>query len=265
MDYQNENTTLNTSRFSWRRVMDVASFYRPGVEKQVLWYLIASVICAMLTLLPLGQFAQLGLYTIIWTALPLLFEMAPCMLTKQGDSRIIERLITATPAEKYTFRLIYFLVVIPIACQLFPRLALYLYTQIPSIQTEETLSLIKVSLGSPALIYAINTLTAVGASMTCLYVVTRARTNRALKGILSVFAVQIGAGLLGAFWGFSAALKLGIDDGMANYQRDTAEITERLMENMISSPYMIFAICVLSAYLLLMLVLNYRILYKRNL
>ncbi|MDE6007082.1 MAG: hypothetical protein K2G67_05970 [Muribaculaceae bacterium] len=266
MENKNRHLTTVPSGFSWVRVKDVANFYRPGIEKQVLWYLIISVICAIVTLLPLNRYAQFGLYSIIWTMLPLMFELAPCMLSKSGDTRIIERLIPASPGEKYAFRLLYFLIVIPVASQLLPRLAMYLYLQIPTIQTEDMKALIETSLSSSPRVWLINIFTAVSAALTCLYVVTRARTNRTLKGILSVFAVQIGAGILGAIWGFTNAFKLGIEDGMAGEGiRNSSEVTHELMEELASSPYMAFVMILLAAYTILMLVLNYRILYKRNL
>lgn len=266
MEYLNDNHIMSDSKFSWRRVRDVAFFYRAGVERQVLWYLIISVICAFITLLPLKSYVQVGLFSIIWTVLPLLFELAPCMLAKWGDSRIIERLIPATPAEKYTFRLIYFLIVVPIATQLFPRLAMYLYTQIPAIQTEEMSAVIDAALMYSPILWLSNVSTAAGACLTCLYVVTRARTNRTMKGILSVFAVLIFQGILGAIWGFTTAFRMGLQDGIAGkVSKNSSAFSQQLIEDMATSPFMLMVGLLMIAYFIVMLVLNYRILYRRNL
>lgn len=266
MDYLNDNHMINASRFSWRRVRDVAFFYRAGVERQVLWYLIISVVSAIITLLPLKGYIQVGLYSIVWTVLPLLFELAPCMMAKGGDSRIMERLIPATPGEKYAFRILYFLIVVPIATQLLPRLAMYLYTQIPAIQTEEMSYVLDAALSSSPILWINNIATASGACLTCLYVVTRARTNRTLKGVLSVFAVLIFQGILGAIWGFTTAFRMGLEDGLAGkISKDSTAFSQQLIEDMSTSPYMIMVGGIMIAYFIVMLVLNYRILYRRNL
>lgn len=268
------NTISNTSarshpkrpsRFSWRRVGSLAAFFRPMIEKQTLLYLIVSVVVAILTLLPVHEVAQIALFTISWTVIPYMVQFAPCIMAKSGDARIVERLIPASAAEKFIFRLIYFLLVVPVVSYLLPDCALLLYREIPSIQNEGFTNLVDLALHNSLFLRVLNLFTMCASVLTCLYTVSRVRTNRVLKGVVSVFAVNISVGLLGALWGTGMAFRLGFCDGQAGIQPNTEQFNLRLRESFTDSAYMYVVLGVVVLYVIYMLVLNYRILRRHNL
>lgn len=266
----NQDSALTVSdRFSFHRMMEVAAFHKPNIEKQILIYLIVSVISAICTLLPVHAIAQAALYTITWTILGLLVYLAPCVLAKSGDSRIIERLLPASVAEKFWFRILYFLVLVPVITYLLPYTAAYLYLQIPSIQTEEFNQIIDILFDMKLSLRCLGLFTSGACILTCLYTVTRARSNRILKGILSVFAVQIAGGILGAIWGLSSAFMAGFRAGITGTEPSDEiaqqELVKKVAGQMFDSPYYWIVIGITIAYFLLMLILNYRILKKQNL
>lgn len=263
-------TTATTVRdgFSWHRVAELAAFYRPITNRQILCYFLFSLLATIVTLLPLEEMAQMGLFTLIWTVLPLLYYLSPIAFCKSGDSRIVERLIPASPFEKFTFRMLYFLVVMPIVIYALPEAAIRLYGLIPSIQTEGMNSFYELRMNNGAPIILINILTAVSTMLACLYTIYHVRTNRTLKGVLTVFAVQVGCGIIGAIWGFASMFRMGFEDGVSGKVRDDIAI-EEIQRNPISvlvgSPYCTIMICIFGVFTALMLWLNYRDISKRNL
>ena len=255
--------------FSWHRIGELAAFYRPTISRQILAYACASLLSAIITLLPLAEVAQLGLFSIIWTALPLIYDLAPLAFCKSGDSRIVERLIPASPCEKYTFMMLYFLVVMPIVIYTLPEIAMRLYKVIPAIQTEAMNHVLDIRNQTSGAMFATSVLTSLATVLTCLFTIYYARTNRTLKGVLSVFAVQIAVGIMGAIWGMTSAFKAGMQDGLNGTVRDEAYISDlqqkTISELMHGSTYISIIISILSIYVIIMLWLNYRVISKRNL
>lgn len=264
--YQDNITTEKESRrFCVRRIMALARYYSPRIEKQLLIYLIISVCFAIITLLPLHELAQVGLFTIIWSACPLMFQLAPCAFAKYGSSRIIERLIPVSTAEKFAFRMLYFFVAVPAAVYILPYSATYLYAHIGSDESSGLCKLIRIMHENSLQIRLINILGGVGCTLTCLYTVSRARTSRILKGVIAVFGVQIGISILGAFWGMSTAFKAGMKAGIQGLPIDSERATMELTQAMLDSPYLYIVVGVLVVFVGLMLVLNYRLLKRQNL
>lgn len=265
---ETSNLYSDQKSFSWLRIRALIKFYSPIMRRQVLTYSIASVVAAIIMLLPLSGGAQMALFSIVWTALPLLFELAPCILCKQGDYRIIERMIPATATEKYVFRLVYFLIIVPICVYLLPELASEIYEMIPAIQTEEMLYIYKYQhFGLSNLpILLINVFTAIAATLTCLYVVTRARHSRMVKGVISVFAVSIFVSIMGAIMGWHAAFRAGFEDGMAGVSpRLTPETSiVEIQDIIIDSPFLYVIGGIILTYVTIMFILNYRILKNHN-
>lgn len=262
------NTLAQTGNgFSWRRVMEVGRFYYPIFRPQMIVYPIASLFIALLSLMPFGAVAQVGLFTLSWSALPLIFEVAPCILARSGDTRIVERMIPARSSEKFTFIILYLLVAVPVMVFLMPELALRLYMKIPAIQTEGMLDILKLRYCElPSVINLMNVAGSLATVLTCLYVVYQSRTNRILKSIVAVFAVKFGIGMFGAIWGLAFAINVGIKDGMAcAAPRNPDQMEDMLYSMMGSSPYMTFVTIVLILYCVLMLWLSYRAMSRRNL
>lgn len=284
-----ETTNINmtrSDRFSWHRVAEFATYFRPICTRQILVYLSVSAVCAILTLLPTGRFTQAGLFTIIWAVIPLLFNFAPIMLAKSGDYRMVERMIPVKASEKLTFYLIYFYIAIALAVYALPLFANWLYLRIPAVQTDTTLSVIQVQLGNPPVLLTINILSALCTATTCLYVVMSARTGRVSKGVIAALATQFAIGILGVFLGGATAFSRGYMDAANHVAEDkmmelgdkanfedgfTAGLEQGMdasydiiADMMQHSALMYVGIVIEAAYLILMLCLTYRYLKKSN-
>lgn len=265
---ETENTlTLTDNGFSWRRVGEVARFYYPIIRWQMIAYTLTSLFIALMSLMPFGQVAQFGLFSLFWTALPLIFEVAPCIFARGGDTRIVERMIPARGTEKFTFMFLYLFVAVPIMVFALPELALRLYMRIPSIQTPEMVGLLQLRFDRiPTFVNLMNVSGTLAAAVTCLFVVYNSRTNRILKSVVAVFATQFAVAFLGAIWGISFALRKGFQDGMAGCPAsDGNKITEMVYDLMGTSPYLIAITVLTIAYCLMMLWLSYRAITRRNL
>ncbi len=262
---------MTADSFSWKRVGEVAHYYSPTVNRQLTAYGAVSLIFAIMLLMPLNAFTQTGIFYGIYTALPLIFVLAPISLAKGGDTRVVDRMLPAKASEKYLFLLLYFLVAIPIAIYVMPELALWLYTKIPAIQTEEMLTLIDMRFLSYK--YPVNTImnviTYVAVVLTCLFVIEYARHSRIIKAVVSVLGIQFVIGIMGAVYGFSLALRRGLGNGangpILNEQQQTDYLKDFMSDFMQGSPLHTIIITLLIIYIGVMLWLIYRTLRKRNL
>lgn len=254
------------NRFSWCRVAELAAYNAPIVGHQMLIYLGISAICAVLTLLPLPGGVQFGIFTMIWTLLQLLFYLTPLALAKNGDSRIIDRMIPARPDEKFVFYLLYTLVAAPLAIYMLPTLACRLYTLIPTIQHETMLELMNPKFNVPTVIIGINFLSGTAIVLTCLYVVLHARSGRIVKGIVSVFAAMFATGLIGAIYGLSAIFRQGFLDGMSGARPDPDRVMMLTMNQMnMDTTLNVLIYTIYVAYIIWVLVQTYRTISRRNL
>lgn len=256
----------NQDRFSWRRVGELYAYNKPYIRRQLLAYGACSIFFAILTLLPIAELGQVALFSMIWTVVPLLGELAPLVFAKSGDARIVDRLIPASPVEKYVFYMTYLLIVVQAVVWLIPTGALWLYTKIPAIRNDEVTSSIELRYSTPGSIALMNILTTVAAILTCFYVEMRCQSNRVLKAVVSVFVVQFAVGLLGVFYGLGLVFRTGFEDGRAGTTPNPDAIVQDFMHDMSwSSPYVIMVICILAAYTALMFVLSYKVINRRNL
>lgn len=277
--------------FSIYRVAELASYYRPFCAKQLMVYGIVSLIVAILTLLPMGDIAKVAIFTISWAAIPLLYYLAPIVLAKSGDSRIVERMIPVRASEKFIFYLLYFGVAVPIAVYMLPFISNILYLHLPSIQTKAMTGLVEIQMHNPAVIVVLNSLTALAISLTCLYVILSAKTARIVKAVISAFAVQFGIGLVSAIMGglmeFKEGLKAGYNaeisskaveltsrtphgatyaDGVSAGMDAGFEFANAIVTEMIDDHATIITLySVVGIYLLLMICLTYRNLKRANL
>lgn len=214
--------------FSFSRVAALAAYYRPFCAKQLICYGLLSLAFAILTLLPMPDMVKVAIFTICWGAIPILYSLAPIVLAKSGDSRIVERMIPASAAEKFCFYALYFWVAVPIAVYLLPFLANLLYLHIPSIHTKGMAGLVNLQMHNPAQVLVLNCMTSLAISLTCLYVILSAKSARIVKAVILAFAVQFGfglfAGILGGFVGFNEGFKDGLNGEM---ERKMTEYTVR--------------------------------------
>lgn len=253
--------SLHSDSFSWRRVMQVASFYSVVTTRQLIIYALASLVFAFLILIPAHEYIQVGLFTMIWTSIGLMMQLAPVVLAKSGDSRIIERLIPASAAEKLTFFLIYFWLVIPFVCYFLPEISLILYKAIPFLQTSQMLELIDLHHTPNATSLLMNIFNSLGAATTCLYVVMKVKRNRVLWGIVSVFVFNFILGIIGAVNGFITVFNMGIEDGSAGYPMNNAQASQWAMDFISElQPVFVTITCLLAIYLAWMCYKTYRLL-----
>lgn len=264
-----ETTDAASDRFSWKRVAEVARYFSTVTNRQLLVYAIISAIFAVLLLLPLNGVAQTGIFTLVFSVLPILFQLAPIAFAKSGDTRVVDRMLPARASEKFTFYILYLLVATPIAVYALPEFAMWLYGKIPAIQTDAMMGVKNMHFGNPPVLICMNVLAAVAGSMTCLFVTLYARQSRIIKAVISTFAVQSVVGILGAVYGMYAVFRQGVMDGIAG-KDITREQQETFVQNIVSdfthaTPYLVTVISLLAVYTGLMLWLTYRTLRKRNL
>lgn len=260
-----DNSFAMSDLSSVSRFKLLARFYSPGFSKQLLIYLSASLLFAILILMPFPYYAQVGIFTMISTAMALMVQMAPVVLAKSGDSRVIEKLIPASPSEKFLLFAVYFFIIIPLAVYVLPEAALGLYQKIPAIQTQDMLILVKIHQNNPAIIVIMNIINASAAIATCLYVVIRVRRNRVIWGILSVFACNIALGIIGAIYGAASLFKEGYEAGRAGLDLDAQQNVEHLLSVMVGETgYTVTVISIVAVYLVSILYVTYRHIKNSN-
>lgn len=256
------NTTIAVKdNFSFGRLMGLASFYRPLLLRQLIAYGGASLLFSVLVLLPVGPEIQVGFFTIAWSAMGLMVQLSPVVLAKFGDSRIIERLIPASPIEKFVFFIIYFLIIVPVTVYFLPELALIIYQQIPAVQTSQMMWMISLRYSNPPVLIIINLMSTAASVMTCLYVIMRVRHNRVLWGIISVFLFNIALGIIGAVQGAVNAFSVGFDAARMGEQPDPQQYVKKTLEIMVDAPGFTFVLlAILSIYLISIWCMFYRLL-----
>lgn len=258
------NTMPDT--FTWRRVGMLYKYCSPFLNRQMLIYGLAILIFSILLILPLGEIGQFTIFTLVWTIVPYMAMLAPVIFARGGDSRIIDRMVPASPTEKYIFFMSYILVVIPAICYVLPTLAMWIYTKVPAFQTDLVHPLVNIRLKIPSAIRVTNILVFVATVLTCFYFVIHSRSNRLLKGIASVFVIQIIIGFIGAAYGFVMAFNKDLKDPAESSAGNPDMVMESLYTDMTwSSPYIIASTILLILYLALMLRGCYRAINTRNL
>ncbi|MBD5207688.1 MAG: hypothetical protein HDS79_05405 [Bacteroidales bacterium] len=249
---------------NFNRLKYLWEYHYPMVKHQLFLYFVISVLVAILTLLPLPAQAQISIFAIGNSILGYLVVLSPIVLAKNGDTRIVERLIPATAAEKFTWRIIYFLIIIPIFCYVYPYLSNRLYFHIPEIQTALMTDTLELAVNNSFRLKCLNILSTLLQILICLYVVTYARKSRIIKAVLSVFATQLVFGLIGFIWGISETTGL-LESHSFPININKEEIQSEIMDRMVSSSYIWSVTLLMACASLTMLWLNYRVLKKRNL
>lgn len=270
----NSEISVN-DRFSWKRVAGFAAYHSPVIRGQLALYFSVSILFSLLMLLKIGEVAQVCIFTIMLTVLSYMFLFSPLAFARAGDTRIIERMIPASPSEKFVFYMLYLFVMIPVSVHAFPELSLWLYTKMPDIQHPDVLSLISLRHQyfhdkNMALLSVVNVFTSAATVLTCFYVVMVAKTSRIIKAIISVFIIQIVAGLAGAVHGFISAFNEGVEKGLSGVPPKSLGLPQEQVMNIVQdmygqSAFMIVMVLIMAAFTLVMLFLNYRALNKRNL
>lgn len=254
--------------FSLRRVGELYAYHRPAISRQCLIYLAVSLLCAVILLIPASPVVQGGLFAAVWSLIPLMFYIAPCVFGRNGDSPIIERLIPARPSEKMTFYLTYLLIIIPAILYLPLLASRWIYMHAPSLQTDELLDMYTVQIHNPIVLQGINILSGCVSMLICLYVVKRSRTNRILKGVMAVIAMGFVISIFGAIYGMYAVFSTGFND--AGMHGNPEEINPEFITGVINrmthaTGYLTLFYSFLVVAIGVLLWLIYRTLSRRNL
>ncbi|MDE6717003.1 MAG: hypothetical protein K2J70_02320 [Muribaculaceae bacterium] len=259
------------SHFSPARVVSFGAYWLPRVKPQLLIYAGASLLCALLCLIPAHETVQVGLFVMVWTLLPILFYCGPLIFAKGPDTRIFERLLPVSAAEKLTFFYLYSLIAVPIAVFLLPWLGYLLYLKLPSIGTPGLTHMYELKFHTFGWVTLINLLGAALTSAACLYAVETARNSRIMWGIAAIVISNFFVGLLGAIYGAAAVFKAGFIDGLEGRPsradaRTITDLTSDLLNGMETTTAWNIAISsILAAALIVVVILTYRTLKNRNL
>lgn len=265
-------TINNTDGFSFKRVWAFGSYYMPRLKWELIIYAAISLVCAILCILPVIEDIQMVLLVGVWSLLPILFYCGPLIFAKGSDTRILERLIPVSTAEKLTFYYIYTLVIIPIVVFLLPMLAAWIYTSSPALQTPRVMELYSIKFNY-GLIWAINLSGGILISMVCLFFVEYARQNRMMFGIVGVIASNVFIGILGGIIGFVAAIKgfkKGFMDGLDGNNFNPEESVNNFMHQAMEDAGSVnpLTISILSIIIVMIFVagwMTYRTIRERNL
>lgn len=257
--------TTQTSSFSWHRVAQLYQYNAPWLIKQTAIYFIFSLTTAIIFLFTRGHAWQVGLYSTCCTVQSFMFIWSPIIFTKGGDSRMVDRLIPASPLEKFVFYMSYLLVVMPISCYLLLFVAekIYLHTgpaDGPMYNALETELLI------PTSYKMIEYLATLAAMLTCFYFVIAAKRNRFVKAYLLSIGILVIISSFPSFFIVKEAFLAGYNEAIGIGSKVSgAEIAGWVNESVMSNNvFLITGICIILAYILMIFWSSYRALYRRN-
>lgn len=260
------HTVSNKEGFSLSRVMAFASMHRHATRPLIYWFAAVSAIFAVLTLLPVSADAQIGIITLVWGILPFMVYLSPLVFARGGDARIVLHLVPATVPEKFTYYMFFLIIEIPVVVYAMPLLAAWIYTMLPSIQHPKVLFIQSFHVALANVVNIGNVLQMFAITVCCFYFVMRCRTNRMLKGILSVFATQFVFGFIGAVYGFTQAMMSGVSNsGVGISQVDAVQFAESLIKEMVFNPITFVIYSLFAAYLIFISYKTYRLLVNNQL
>ena len=257
--------TAKTSDFSWRRVVQLYQYNAPWIKKQTIIYFLFSIVTSLLYILIPSQTIRLGIYSPCRTILLFMFIWSPIVFTKGGDTRILDRLIPASALEKLLFYMSYLLIVVGLACYLFPWIAEKITPELyPSdINEGTTLQNERVPLVFEWSTY----LSTIAAMLTCFYFVIAAKRNRLVKAYLISIGVSMFLSTLNTFYGVKEAVVAGYREaasqGSAASEAEIAEMVSSALNDHMH--FSIFALAINVGFIILLIFLSYRSLYRSNL
>ncbi len=259
--------TKQISTFSWHRVGQLYQYNAPWLKKQVAVYFLISLITALVFI-----FTKSELWRTCSMVLNLMFIWSPIIFTQTGDTRILDRLIPASPLEKFIFYMSYLLIVIPIACFLFPTIATNICPGIYGSDTQmtrgDTLMTIEYYEQNylPKTYILIQYLTTFASMLTCFYFVIVGGRNGFVKAYLISILVLIVLSLLPVSFMAKNAFMAGYNEATGLSPAPTNEDIIAWFEpnvNVIET-YMSLALCIVSIYVVFILWKSYRALYRIN-
>ena len=258
--------TTQISNFSWKRVAQLYQYNAPWIKKQTIIYFLFSLVTALVYLLIPSQTIRMGIYSPCRTILLFMFIWAPVIFTKGGDTRIVDRLIPASALEKFLFYMSYLFIVIGLACCLCPTIAekISIAFDLYGMVSTEILANVRYV---PGIFEWSNYLSTIAAMMTCFYFVVSAQRNRVVKAYLISICVSIFLSTFNTFYGVKEAIISGYKEAAGQGDlANEAEIAE-MVSNALNDHlhFSIFALAINIGFVLLLMWLSYRSLYRRNL
>lgn len=252
-----------SSSFSWGRVAQLYQFNDPWIRKQSTIYFLFSLAVSILYVLIPSQTLRMAVYSPCCTVLMFMYIWSPIVFTKGGDTRIVDKLIPVSPTEKFVFYMSYLFIVIGLSCYLCPwiaeRIAPELY---PDMNGGEMLQNEPI----PIVFKWSTYLSTIAAMLTCFYFVIAAKRNRVVKAYLISIGVSMFLSTLNTFYGVKEAIIAGYKEAAS--QGDA--VNESEISEMVSSAlndhmhFSIFTLAVSLVYILMIMWLSYRSLYRRN-
>ena len=257
--------TQNAS-FAWQRVAMLYQYNSPWIRKQTTIYFLVSLAASVLYLIIPSETVRMTVYSSSCTVLLFMFIWAPVVFTQGGDTRIIDRMLPASAMEKIVFYMSYLLVVVGLACFFCPWIAGKLYHLLYRGEAAGVES-IESSLYIAKLYEFSQYISTIAAMMTGFYCVVAVKRDRVMKAYLISTLVYILTSSMNTFYGIKESVMLGFNNAI----KDSKPINEREIVEMVCSamnnhlPFLIFCIAVSLVYILLLMWLGYRSLYRRNL
>lgn len=253
-----------TSSFSWGRVAQLYQYNAPWIRKQTTIYFLFSLAVSLSYLLIPSETLRMTVYSTCSTILLFMFIWAPVVFTKGGDTRIVDRLIPASPAEKFVFYMSYLLIVIGLSCYLCPWIAEKISVELyPDMKGGEKLQNEQV----PIVFKWSTYLSTIAAMLTCFYFVIAAKRNRVVKAYLISIGVSMFLSTLNTFYGVKEAIIAGYQEaaseGSAASEAEIAEMVSSALNDHLHFSICAFAVSLV--YIFIIMWLSYRSLYRRNL
>lgn len=256
---------MTTTTPSYSLFRKYVKFIMPMVRMQLTIYLLVAIAIAGIMLLPISGVVKAGLFSIFWFVMSAMYQLAPCVLTRGNDSRIVERTLPVPASLKFCTLTVYFLMITGVVVYLIPEIAIWLNSRIAVLERPEFVEIIRLRNRGSFWLTSSNVIAGISAAATCFYAVNHARRNRMLWGVLSVFAVNVAQGILGAAWGISMAFRAGFEDGYANKPVCADKLGAQLLSDLYQQNgfFCVYTI-ILCAYTALILWLAYRDMKRRN-
>ncbi|MDE5585076.1 MAG: hypothetical protein K2I92_01905 [Muribaculaceae bacterium] len=253
-----------TSSFSWSRVVMLYQFNAPWLRKQTAIYFFFSLAVSMLYLFIPSDAIRMSLYSTCSTVLLFMYIWAPIVFTKGGDPAIT-RLLPASPSEKFVFYMSYLLVIISLACYFCPSMAEVIFRKLYPGE-EGTVETIKSTYDLPIAFAFSQYLSAIAAMITCFYCVVAVRRDRMMKAYLFSICVLFVMSSLNTFYGIKETIVLVFKEALVNENRvNELEMADKVYSAMNSHlVFMSFCMAMSIVYILLLMWLSYRSLYRRN-
>ena len=194
-------------RFSWRRMASIGQLYKKSIRNYLILSAVLSLACYLLT----RVFSSIGgntftVYMIMSTILAAVFYLNPLTFSRRDDT--LMALLPAKPIEKWTFYIIYCMLIVPCVIQGIWYGADFCYSAINSVPTLQDSIIDYYKPQIPNLKCSDWRLMLISASQAetliilVLYVTLRCRRHRVIKGLLAIlgylFFIGIVSGISGA-------------------------------------------------------------------